>query len=275
MRWSGWPTILALMALSGPTSARDARDAWTTSWASAQQVPTSDNVAPPSMLHDATLRQIVHLSRGGPTIRVLLSNRFGDEQLKIDDARVARAQAPGSSAIVADTDHALTIDGRRDIVIAPGAEMFSDPVPLTVAPGANIAISVHLAAAPQPQTSHSAARSSSFVVAGSHARDTILTDAVTTKHWFYLAGVDVAAAAPVVVAIGDSITDGYASGDDANARWPDALAARLRADPNTRIGVSRTWASAATASLPTGSGPASSPGSTATCSASAASAPRS
>ncbi len=36
---------------------------------------------------------------------------------------------------------------------------------------------------------------------------------------------------PVVVAVGDSITDGYASGDDRNRRWPDALAARLRAFP--------------------------------------------
>lgn len=72
MRWSGWPTILVLTALSGLVSARDARDAWTTSWASAQQVPTSENIAPPSMLHDATLRQVVHLSRGGPTIRALL-----------------------------------------------------------------------------------------------------------------------------------------------------------------------------------------------------------
>jgi lysophospholipase L1-like esterase len=52
-------------------------------------------------------------------------------------------------------------------------------------------------------------------------------------HWFQLSGVDVAGDGPVVVAVGDSITDGYGSGDDKNARWPDALAARLRADRAT------------------------------------------
>lgn len=38
--------------------------------------------------------------------------------------------------------------------------------------------------------------------------------------------------ARTIVAVGDSITDGYGSTLNQNARWPDSLAARLQADPD-------------------------------------------
>ena len=50
--------------------------------------------------------------------------------------------------------------------------------------------------------------------------------------WIFLSGVDVAVSEPtgVVVAFGDSITDGAFSTPDTNRRWPDVLAERLVAD---------------------------------------------
>ena len=53
--------------------------------------------------------------------------------------------------------------------------------------------------------------------------------------WFLLARIEVAAAPDtrVVVAFGDSITDGARSTANMNARWPDTLARRLRAAPRT------------------------------------------
>jgi lysophospholipase L1-like esterase len=53
----------------------------------------------------------------------------------------------------------------------------------------------------------------------------------TIRQWLWLAGVDVvnARATGVIVAIGNSITDGAASSADSNSRWPDVLARRLLA----------------------------------------------
>jgi lysophospholipase L1-like esterase len=52
---------------------------------------------------------------------------------------------------------------------------------------------------------------------------------MATTYWFGLTGIDVMAARPtgVVVALGDSLTDGFGSTVDANTRWPDFLARRL------------------------------------------------
>jgi lysophospholipase L1-like esterase len=57
--------------------------------------------------------------------------------------------------------------------------------------------------------------------------------------WYQLAGIEVQGApgAHAVVAIGDSITDGYGVNPDTNARWTDALATRLRASGMGNVAV--------------------------------------
>jgi hypothetical protein len=64
----------------------------------------------------------------------------------------------------------------------------------------------------------------------------------TLERWYFLSGVSVQARAPggasAVVTLGDSITDGGSTTVDANRRWPDVLAERLRAELHTSgIGV--------------------------------------
>ena len=65
----------------------------------------------------------------------------------------------------------------------------------------------------------------------------------TITNWPFLTEVDVDAAGPAIVALGDSITDGTRSTRDTNNRWPDWLARRLQTvrDPiigiNARLGV--------------------------------------
>jgi lysophospholipase L1-like esterase len=53
----------------------------------------------------------------------------------------------------------------------------------------------------------------------------------TVQQWIWLAGVDVfnAQASGVIVAFGNSITDGVGASADSNSRWPDVLARRLLA----------------------------------------------
>jgi hypothetical protein len=78
------------------------------------------------------------------------------------------------------------------------------------------------------------------MLAGEHVADADLSGARSTTRWYVLADVEVAAAAKAgtIVAIGDSITDGYGVPSDHNTRWPDILATRLRGTATTRaLGV--------------------------------------
>jgi lysophospholipase L1-like esterase len=72
-------------------------------------------------------------------------------------------------------------------------------------------------------------------MAGDVTGVTALGEAPTTRSWYFLSSVDVAAPAAtgLIVAFGDSITDGATSTNDANASWPSRLAARLLASPLT------------------------------------------
>ena len=82
-------------------------------------------------------------------------------------------------------------------------------------------------------TMHTGAMQTSFVSAsGNHAGEMLLASPTATPSWFLLTRVEVMASpAAVIVAFGDSITDGARSTPDTNNRWPDQLARRLGAAP--------------------------------------------
>ena len=208
---------------------------WVATWASAQQIPEPQNAAASDDLHDATLRQIVHVSAGGRQLRVRFSNAFGTAPLAIDGAHVALARAPSGAALIGGSDRALLFGGAAGVVIPAGADYWSDPVDLDVRAGADLAISLHLPDAPARQTGHPGSRSTSYILAGAHGGDGDLPGAKTIDHWYQLASVEIAAPsrAGAVVAFGDSITDGHGATTNGNDRWPDDLAARLQADPRT------------------------------------------
>ncbi|WP_277967837.1 SGNH/GDSL hydrolase family protein [Sphingomonas echinoides] len=214
-------------------------DRWVGSWATSQQIPEPRNALPEAALTDATLRQTVRLSLGGARVRILLSNAFGTEPLRIDSAHVARAA--GGAAVTPGTDHALTFDGAPDVRIPAGASYWSDPVAIQVPALSSVTISLHLPAAPKGQTSHPGSRATSYLVPGNHVADPTLPGARAVEHWFQIAGVAVAAPSPAarsIVTLGDSITDGHGATTDGNDRWPDLLANRLHANRATAtVGV--------------------------------------
>lgn len=234
--------IFTVGALGGcataPGTASDPGQHWVASWGTAQMLPETANELPAADWRDASIRQVVHLSLGGSQVRVRLSNAYGTAPLLVDAASVARAVAPGRAAIDAATLQALTFDGRSAVTIPAGAEYYSDPVSIEVPAGADLAISLHFTGEPARQTSHSGARASSFLAAGNRTADADWPGAATVTRWFAIADVDVLAprAAGALVAIGDSITDGYGVTTDGNDRWTDVLAARLRRD-NVPIGT--------------------------------------
>ena len=231
----------ALLLVSGAACASAQNSNWIVSWGASQQVPEPQNALPADDLHDATIRQIVHLSVGGPTLRVHVSNAFGTEALRFTSVHIARPVSPSSSAIDPATDKALTFAGQKDVLVPPGAEFVSDPVDYSIAPLSDLAVSLHLDAPPTRQTGHPGSRATTYYVHGDAVSAANLTDAKHVDHWYLLSDIDVLSSAKdaaSIVALGDSITDGHGATTNGNDRWPDVLSSRLQAEKKTRnIGV--------------------------------------
>jgi lysophospholipase L1-like esterase len=226
-------SVFALAALLCHTASAQAVPEWVGTWATApfsgdpwHQTPT---------LVDTTLRQIVHTSIAGKALRIRITNEFGIEPLRIDAASVALSA--GLSAVQPGSLHTLAFAGQPSIVLPIGAAVVSDPVDLATPAAADLAISIYL---PVQQisaaTGHSGSQQINYMQRGNLVTAPSFTAPTPMPSWFFIKGVDVQPATPhtaAVVAYGDSITDGAASTDNQNHRWPDYLAARLLNNPAT------------------------------------------
>ena len=225
-----WLVIAALLscALAGSAGAADvSSDHWIGTWATAPQPAFP---GPLQRYGDRTLRLVVHTSIGGERVRIRLSNAYGRMPLHIAAAHVALRRR--GAAIDAASDRALTFGGRSGIVIAPGDTVTSDPATLTLPALSDLAVSLLATGHAEAGTVHALAQQTSYVskAHGDATRATNLPQAKAIDSWPFLTGVDVEAAqgGAAIVAFGDSWIDGDGSTPDANARWTDALAARLQ-----------------------------------------------
>ncbi|MBL8703042.1 MAG: SGNH/GDSL hydrolase family protein [Alphaproteobacteria bacterium] len=205
--------------------------------------------ASPLHIKDQTLRQVAHVSIGGPRVRIVLANSLGTLPLAVGAAGVAlRDKGP---AIQPASKRVLTFGGIAAPTIPPGAILISDPVDLAVPDGGDLVVDLYLpgdtANWKSPLTVHPASWQVNYVsTPGNHVGASALPVAATTAYRrgdglasassFFLGRIEVEASAPVLVAFGDSITDGTQSGTDANRRWPDLLGARL-AGAGTRLAI--------------------------------------
>lgn len=192
--------------------------------------PEPTGSTPAVTLRDETVRQIVHVSAGGKMLRIRLSNAFGGNELHI--AKVAIADREAGSSIKAGTSAPLTFGGKADVTVAPGGYALSDPIAFDVAPQSDLAVSLHVAGSVPLATVHLTQRKAAYFAAGD-AVDAVtfptITPPATGDQGLWLSEVEVAQspARGVVVAFGDSITDGAGPKADTNAPWPDVLAGRL------------------------------------------------
>src|SRR5487761_1356733 len=209
---------------------------WVGTWAASQQIPEPRNALPSADLTDATLRETVHVSRGGSMIRVHLSNAFGTQALHLTSVHIARPTASGSSAIDPASDHALLFSGCPDVIIPPDAEYISDPIAYPLAALSDLTVSMHVEEEPGQQTGHPGSRQTTFYAHGDLTGAADMPSAKKVEHWYMLSGVDVqgSSGAYSIVALGDSITDGHATTTNGNDRWTDVLAQRLQANAGTR-----------------------------------------
>ncbi|HUH56430.1 MAG TPA: GDSL-type esterase/lipase family protein [Rhodanobacter sp.] len=253
--WIGLPGGLALLLLGiTATQAAPATGTWAETWGQAmvshmQPSPGHEGVYAAPHLRDATVRQTVPVSVGGQRLRVRLSNVYGSAPLTITAASVAPAAAAAGdhTAIDPARSHALRFNGKSSLTIPAGATALSDPTALPVPALSNLVVSLYFHDDTAIADYHAAqTATTTAVVAGNALRAASLAsrpplaalDKDATSHIYVLEGVEVETAQPtrVIVAFGDSITDGaYAGGPDKT--WPGVLAtlANRAASPGAAV----------------------------------------
>ncbi len=160
-------------------------------------------------------RQFAHLSMGGTKLRLKLSNLFGAAPVAFTAVRVARSTGP--SSIDASTDRAVPFGGSASVTIAAGADIWSDDIDFPAARGSDVAVSLSVAANTPAQTGHLSPTGTAYFLTE--------IDASGTQK------------ANVVVAFGDSITDGTGSTPGANLSYPSQLSARVAGEIAPPISV--------------------------------------
>lgn len=226
---------LALSAL--PAAAQPgAGERWCATWGTAPAGPPPANNILSST--SQTLRLVVRTSIGGARVRIRLSNEMGSAPLRIGAASIA-LRSSGAGVAQASL-RPLSFGGQSAITIPAGAPALSDAVDLSVPAQADLVVSLYLPNAAQATTVHDLALQTGYLSpAGDYTSTVLMPVSRTLSFWPFLTEVDVAATAPELVALGDSLTDGARSSGNSNRRWPDYLARRLQSSLGAggRIGV--------------------------------------
>ncbi|MFJ7997305.1 GDSL-type esterase/lipase family protein [Streptomyces sp. NPDC096310] len=201
-------------------------DAWTGTWATA---PAGVETRAPYGHPGRSIRNVVHTSIGGNSARVTFSNLYSPRALMIGHASVA--VGAGGPRAVDGTLRQLSFGGRPAVTIPAGGQIISDPVALRVPYDGDLLVTLYTPVAGGPVTYHPSALQTSYLADGDRTQDSSGAPYTEpSRVWRYLTAVDVQnrESRGAVVAFGDSITDGVGSRTDANSRWPDILADRLR-----------------------------------------------
>ena len=219
------PLAMAVLVLTTMVTARHGEDGrrWVATWSASPQ-----QAAAPIQISGQTLRQIAHTSVGGDRVRVRLSNAYGASDLVIGSAHVALSA--GGSSIVRRSDRILRFSGLPTITIPAGALVVSDEVTLDVPALGDLAISLYLPDEVAAATQHEVGLQTNHISTPGDFTGATNFAATPPQSFYFLTGVEVRGSegARAVVALGDSVTDGFASTPDMNQRWPNLLAERLQ-----------------------------------------------
>lgn len=222
------------LVLGSTASQAEEQTSWVPSWTASLYRVEPDALLSDEQFTDATLRQAVRISTGGKRIRIVLSNAAGSRPFAIGGIHVALSGAPGTASIQPQSDHEVLFGTRPNVIVPAGGSAISDAVDMNVPPLARLSISLHFAAPPDQQTGHLRSLSTSWITHGDQLDAATLSSATSLEHWYQVAAVQVEAPDPrLIVAFGDSITDGSRSTPNANERWPDLLAERLQTSSAT------------------------------------------
>lgn len=202
-----------------------------------QLVETRNNPPSPGLTGNS-LRQVVRVSIGGEALRVKFSNEFSKSPVTIHSVQIAASA--GGSQINQSTNVILTFNGSKEVTMAPGTAITSDPFAFNLQPRMDVAITIYFGDIPPDITGHPGSRTTSYLLPGNNTSETDFSGSVTTEHWYVINGIDVQApsTASCIAILGNSITDGRGSTTNMQNRWPDLLSERLLANPGTsQVGV--------------------------------------
>ena len=214
---------------------------WAAAWGAAMYKHTWSRLPEPRLQGRTTLRFILRTQYGGEQVRIRLGNVHGSAPIQFEDAWIGiRQHGPG---IVPGTHQPVLFKGNQSPLIQPGEYMMSDPVNLEVRAFEELAVSFYIEEPMVITDYHRKALVTSYMQTGNMAAAEIgpteparllgepypFSDEFNYIAWVDLLEVKTADSAGVIVAFGDSITDGSCAPDNAYASWPDLLTQRIYA----------------------------------------------
>ena len=201
---------------------------WVGTWSTAPQLIEERNNPPSPGLSNNTLRQIVHLSIGGDSLRIRFTNEFSKSSITLKEVHIALSK--GGGFIDTTTDQEVLFHRNSDVTIDAGDAIISDAVHFSAQPLSDIAITIYYGNTSPDITGHPGSRTTSYILPGNHVTQSKLSNAVSTDHWYTINTIDVKASDSsfAVAILGNSITDGRGSGTNKQNRWPDELSRRFQ-----------------------------------------------
>lgn len=212
----GRVAIAFVLAMAGSSAVAQETPVWRPAWTAAAAPARFDGTpeAPLGYL-DQTIRQDIRIGVTAQALRLRVSNEVGLEPLAL---RSMTAAGPDGRVLP------VTFSGQRDVLIPVGVALVSDPLPIEVERADVLTVSVH---APGP-TRGVVRRTPVRLGSGDAA---VSPDALLERRQSFISAVYALTDRPpaVVVALGDSITEGATSTLGADADWPSVLGRRLEA----------------------------------------------
>jgi lysophospholipase L1-like esterase len=200
---------------------------WVGTWATAPQIPVKAYMPYDNNMSDRSVRQIVKVSIGGDLIRLELSNELSNEAVYIRSVYIATSA--DSFAILQKTARYLKFHNAYKVVIPGGKAVWSDVLPFKLAPRQKLAITINYTKAPAYPTVHMGSRTTTYIMRGVTNAKSSFRRAFRENHWFNISALDVFDSRSHAIAIiGNSITDGKNSTNNAQNRWPDTLSEYLQ-----------------------------------------------
>lgn len=209
-------------------------NAWIATWATSPQSGTPNPRERLLNVDNQTVRERVRVSVGGNQIRLRLSNECGSSPLLIGSATVAIPT--DASHVKRESIQSITFEGHNSVTIPPGAPVLSDQMMFPVKAGTEISISIYFPKRVATPTLHAFAfKHAAISQPGDLTHAEEIDAAATSTALISLGAVLVPAerSKRLVVAFGDSITDGDGSTVDADNNWPGNLIRRAVKAPKT------------------------------------------
>lgn len=202
---------------------------WVGTWATAPQTVVRLFMPYNNCMTNRSVRQVVKVSIGGDVIRLKLSNIYSMQPVEIRSIYIAHAK--DSSDIDAKTAQYFKFGNSYKTVIPAGKQIVSDALKFNLRNLERVAITINYTSAPEIPTVHMGSRTTSYIMKGVTNAHSNFAKAFRENHWYNISGIDVYTISnnmSAIAIIGNSITDGKCSTDNAQNRWPDVMSEMLQ-----------------------------------------------